>query len=214
VKTYSVVIVEDHLLLLQALESLVNSFDNFNVLYTCINGQEILDNLIEIEIKPDIVLMDINMPVLNGIEATRIIRSKHPDINIIGLSVENNDTTITKMLQAGACSYLVKDVEKKILEHAMFQVMSQGYYYTKKVSGIIKDLINPRKQSKGIQLNDRELEFIKYTCSDLTYNEIAEKMCLSPKTIDGYRDCLFKKLRMKNRPSLILYAIRNKIFFP
>ena len=196
------------------MESLVNSFAKFDVHYTCINGQDLLEKLEKFTIKPDLILMDVNMPVLNGIEATTIVREKYSDIDVIGLSVEENEATITKMLRAGACSYLVKDVEKSILELAMEEVIARGFYYTKKVSNVVKTLLDPKSRQQHTKFKERELEFIKHACSDLTYKEIAEKMFLSPKTIDGYRDSLFKKLQMKNRTSLVLYAIRNKLVSP
>lgn len=213
-KLHSIVIVEDHMLLSQALESLVNSFEKFRVLYTCINGRDLLNKLSDIPLKPDIILMDVNMPVLNGINATQLVKEQHPDIDVVALSVDENEETIIKMLQAGACSYLLKDVEKSILETALSEVIYNGYYHTKKVANILVKLLQPKYKRPKAELKERELEFIKYACSELTYKEIATKMYLSPKTIDGYRSNLFQKLDAKNRVGLVIYAIKNKIFTP
>ena len=213
-KTHSIVIVEDHTLLSHALESLVNSFEKFKVLYTCINGRDLLNKLHDISQKPDIILMDVNMPVLNGINATQFVKKEYPSIDVVALSVEENEETIIQMLQAGACSYLVKDVEKKILETALLEVIYNGYYHTTKVANILVKLLNPNRRAYRNALKDRELEFIKYACSELTYKEIARKMFLSPKTIDGYRSNLFQKLNTRNRVGLVIYAIKNKIFTP
>ncbi|MEL0652554.1 response regulator transcription factor [Algibacter sp. TI.3.09] len=207
---YKVVIVEDHILLSQAISGLVNAFSKFEVPYQCNNGQELLDKLKLPGNIPDVVLMDVNMPILNGIETTEIIKKEYPQIKVIALSVEGAEGTIIKMLKAGAKGYLLKDVEKEILETALKEVISTGYYHTKEVSSILVNSLND-EHSAVYQLKDRELEFIKLVCSELTYKEIAEKMFLSPKTIDGYRDALFQKLHVKNKIGLVLYAIKNKI---
>lgn len=213
-KVHSIVIVEDHILLSQALESLVNSFVHFKVLYTCKNGSDLLNKLRDTQSKPEIILMDVNMPVLNGIDATKIVKEKHPNIDVVGLSVDESEDTIINMLKSGASGYLVKDVEKSILETALNEVIFNGFYYTKKVSNILVKLLQPNHKRSRTELKERELEFIKYACSELTYKEIASKMYLSPKTIDGYRSNLFQKLHAKNRIGLVLYAIKNKIFTP
>ncbi|KJD33090.1 ligand-binding protein SH3 [Tamlana nanhaiensis] len=210
-ETHNVVIVEDHNLLSQAIAGLVNSFENFNVLYTCKNGKDLLTKLKTPSNVPDIILMDVNMPILNGIETTEILKIEHPNIKVLALSVEENETTIIKMLKAGAKGYLLKDVEKDVLETALIETMIHGYYHTKDVSNILINSLT-EDTSGGIKLKEREIEFIKYTCSEMTYKEIAEKMFLSPKTIDGYRDNLFTKLQIKNRIGLVLYAIKNGIF--
>ena len=209
---YKVVIVEDHILLSQAIAGLVNAFSRFEVPYQCNNGQELLDKLKFPNNIPDIVLMDVNMPILNGIETTGIIKNEYPQIKVIALSVEGTDETIIKMLKAGAKGYLLKDVEKEVLEVALKEVISTGYYHTKEVSNILVNSLNDERGTV-CKLKERELEFIKLVCSELTYREIAEKMFLSPKTIDGYRDTLFQKLQVKNKIGLVLYAIKNKIVY-
>ncbi|GAA3629982.1 response regulator transcription factor [Flavivirga jejuensis] len=209
--SYTIVIVEDHILLSQAIASLVNSFKDFNVLYTCKNGKELLTKLKTPKNIPDIILMDVNMPILNGIEATEIVKKEYPTIKVIALSVEENDITIIKMLKAGAKGYLLKDVEKDVLELALIETIKNGYYHTKDVSNILINSLNSDNTDE-IQLKAREIEFIKHTCSEMTYRQIAEKMFLSPKTIDGYRDNLFQKLHVKNRIGLVLYAIKNGIY--
>ncbi len=210
-KTHNIVVVEDHVLLSQAIASLVNSFNDFEVLYTCKNGKELLTKLKTPRNIPDIVLMDVNMPILNGIEATEILRNEYPQIKVIALSVEENEATIIKMLKAGAKGYLLKDVEKDILELALTETIKHGYYHTRDVSSILINSLNEDESGK-VRLKEREIEFIKHTCSEMTYKEIAEKMFLSPKTIDGYRDALFQKLDVKNRIGLVLYAIKNGIY--
>jgi len=210
---YSVVIVEDHILLSQALAGLVNGFSKFKILYLCKNGRELLTRLKDPKNIPDIVLMDINMPIMNGIETTIALKEEHPDVNVLALSVEEDEKTILKMLRAGAKGYLLKDTEKSILENALVEVQETGFYHTKDVTNLLLGSLNPKKENKVI-LKEREMEFIKHACTEKTYKEIASDMFLSPKTIEGYRDSIFEKLHLKNRTGLVIYAIKNKIFIP
>ena len=207
--TYSVVVVDDYILLAQAISGLVNSFQEFQVKYLCCNGQELIDRLNKEKMDPDVVLMDVQMPVLNGIETTKYLKENHPNIKILALSVDDDEDTIIKMLKAGAKGYLLKDVEKSILRKGLLELMNNGFYHTKDVSNILMNSLNG--DSNKTTLKDREIEFLKHVCSEMTYKEIAEKMFLSPKTIDGYRDALFEKLHTKNRIGLVIYAIKHHI---
>lgn len=211
-KKYSIVIVEDHLLLSQAIGNIVNSFDDFEVICLCNNGKELTEKLSASDIIPDVILMDINMPIMNGIETTEWLTKHHPNLKVLALSVEDDEDTVLRMLRAGAKGYLLKDVEKSILELALLEVIKNGFYHTKDVTNILMNSISG--EHKSVQLKEKELVFIRYACTEMTYKEIAEKMFLSPKTIDGYRQALFGKLEVKNRIGLAMYAIRNKIFMP
>lgn len=206
-----IVIVDDHTLLSQAISGLVNSFENFEVLYTCKNGQELLDNLRFENKRPDIVLMDVNMPIMDGIETTKHLKEDFPSILVLALSVEEDDHTILKMIRAGAKGYLLKDTEKRALENALNELATNGYYHTNTVSQLlVKSLDGNNKDA----LRDREIEFIKHACTEMTYNEIADVMFLSPKTVQGYRDSVFSKLNLKNRTGLVIYALKNGLFKP
>lgn len=207
-----VVVVDDHVLLSQAIGELVNGFDGFELAYLCNNGQELLDAMEQPNRVPDIVLIDINMPILNGIDTTVILKEKHPDVKVVALSIEENEATILKMLRAGAGGYLMKDTKKAILQEALIQVREKGYYHTNTVAQLlVGQLIDDKPQTV---LKEREIEFIKLACTEKNYKEIAEVMFLSPKTIEGYRDSIYEKLNIKNRIGLVLYAIRNKLFTP
>jgi len=211
---YSVVIVDDHTLLSQAIAAMVNTFSKFKVLYTCKNGQELIDKFSSsAEFIPDVVLMDINMPIMNGIETTEWISKNHQGVHVMALSVEDEDATILKMLKVGAIGYLLKDTEKVILEKALVEISENGFYHTKNVTNLLMKSLSGNGVPK-IHLKEREITFMRHACSELTYKEIAEIMCLSPKTIDGYRDVLFTKLNVKNRVGLVMYAIKNKIYTP
>jgi len=205
------VVVDDHTLLSQAISGLVNSFEDFEVLYTCKNGQELIDKLVFKENIPDIILMDVQMPIMDGIEATAHLKEHFPDIKVIALSVEAEERTILRMLRAGAKGYLLKDTEKSILENALKELDEQGFYHTNTVAQL---LVKSLEEDHSLALKEREVEFIKHACTEMTYNEIADKMFLSPKTIQGYRDSVFSKLNLKNRTGLVIYAIKNGFFKP
>lgn len=212
---YSVVVVDDHTLLSQAIEGMVNTFDKFKVLYTCKNGKEVKDKFSDSPRNiPDIVLVDVNMPVMNGIETTEWIVEKHPHVHVMALSVEDADGTILKMLKAGAVGYLLKDTKKEVLEQALLEMMENGFYHTRNVTTLLLDSVSGKNGKKNVTFKENEITFMKLACSELTYKEIADKMFLSPKTIDGYRDSLFTKLNVRNRVGLVMYAIKNKIYTP
>lgn len=212
---YSVVVVDDHTLLSQAIEGMVNTFDKFKVLYTCKNGKEVEEKFKASPRNiPDIVLVDVNMPIMNGIETTEWVVQNYPHVNVMALSVEDADGTILKMLKAGAVGYLLKDTKKEVLEKALLEMMENGFYHTKNVTNLLLDSVSGKNSRSNVVLKENELKFMRLACSELTYKEIAEKMFLSPKTIDGYRDSLFTKLDVRNRVGMVMYAIKNKIYTP
>jgi len=210
---HSVVVVDDHSLLSQAIGDLVERFDDFTVKYTCKNGQELIDKFKNPAWIPDIVLMDVNMPILNGIETTAYLHEKHPNVKVLALSIEEDEAIILKMLRAGANGYLMKDVKRDELRRALLETLEKGYYHTNTVAKILVGSLT-EKETPISSLKDRELEFIKHACTEMTYREIADVMFLSPKTIEGYRNAIFEKLNLRNRTGLVLYAIKNKIFVP
>jgi DNA-binding NarL/FixJ family response regulator len=155
--------------------------------------------------------MDINMPIMNGVETTEWISKNHSKVNVLALSVEDEDFTILKMLKAGASGYLLKDTEKDVLEKALIEIAENGFYHTKNVTTILMNSLSG-KEVKEIDITDKERQFLKLSCTELTYKEIADQMYLSPKTIDNYRNSLFCKLHVKNRVGMVTYAIKNKIY--
>ena len=208
---HSIAIVDDHTLLSQAIGEMVDSFDNFHTIHISKNGQELLNKLQLKENIPDLVLMDVNMPVLNGIETTKILTEKFPKIRVIALSIEEDEDTVLQMLRAGAKGYLIKDTKKEILEKALIETIQKGYYHTNNVTNLLMQSIVEDRKDENYGLKEREIEFLQHACSDLTYKEIADKMFLSPKTIDNYRDAVFSKLNVKNRIGLVLFCIKNRI---
>lgn len=207
---YSVVIVDDHQLFAQALKTLVNTFENYEVCYHVRNGEMFLKELQTGNRIPDIVLMDINMPVMNGIETTRWVKKHFPQIKVLALSMDDDENTIISMLRAGASGYLLKDINPMILREAFKEVIEKGFYYSERITSTV--LSSLHKNATEFSLKDREIEFLKLVCTEMTYKEIANAMSLSPKTIDGYRETLFEKLQIKSRVGLVIYAIKNRLY--
>ena len=208
-----IAIVDDHKLVSKAIENMISSNLNFEVVMNCFNGEDFLKELKTAKILPEVVLMDINMPRKNGIETTLEVTAKYPDLKVIALTMEDNESTIISMLKAGAKGYLLKDMSPDILFDAINIVHEKGIFYTDIVT---QSLLKIKTEEKAIQeisalLKDREIEFIKLACSELTYKEIAEKMCVSPRTVDGYRDSIFAKLNVKTRVGIVLFAIKHEM---
>ncbi|MBV2166306.1 MAG: response regulator transcription factor [Kaistella sp.] len=213
-ETVKVAIVDDHKLVSKALENMISLNPNFQVTMNCFNGQEFIDELEKVKTYPDVVLMDINMPIKNGIETTAEISRKFPNLKVIALTMEDNEGTIIKMMKAGAKGYLLKDMSPDILFNAINIVHEKGIFYTDMVTQSLLKIKTEEKFMKNLNetLKDRELEFIKLACSELTYREIADQMFVSPRTIDGYRDSIFLKLNVKTRVGIVLFAIKHNLY--
>ena len=210
----NLVLTDDHILLRNGLAELVKSLGH-TVLFEADNGKNFIAKL-DNKLLPDVVLMDINMPEMDGFETASWIKNNHPEIKVLALSMYDNETSIIRMLKCGAKGYILKDSEPAELKSAIAALMDKGFYYSDLVSGKLMHAINKLDdESDGLKslvpLSDRETDFLKHTCSELTYKEIADKMFVSPRTIDGYRDALFEKLQLKTRVGLVMYAIKNGI---
>lgn len=208
---YSVVITDDHLLFAKSLKMLIDSVGQFRVLYQVNNGKQLIDRLQESTEIPDVILLDINMPVLNGLETMKWLHTNRPQIKVLVLSMDDREESVIAMLRHGANGYLLKDSDPSQLQKAIMDVVDKGFHYSEKVNQSLLHTLNPHEEI-GMDLNDRELEFLRLSCSERTYKEIAEEMYLSPKTIDGYRENLFKKLNVKSRIGLVLFAIKKGIY--
>lgn len=208
-----IAIVDDHKLVSKAIENMISFNPIFEVVMNCSNGEDFLKELEHQKKRPEVVLMDINMPRKNGIETTTELSLKYPDLKVIALTMEDNERTIINMLKAGAKGYLLKDMSPDILFDAINIVHEKGVFYTDLVTQSLLKIKIEQKAAREINnlLKDREVEFIKLTCSELTYKEIAEQMCVSPRTIDGYRDSVFAKLNVKSRVGIVLFAIKHNL---
>lgn len=211
----NVVLVDDHSLLRNGLASLIKSFGDYNILFEADNGQDFINKL-KPKALPQVVLMDINMPEMDGYEACLWLKNNHPEIKVLALSMYDQENSVIRMFKAGAKGYILKDCDPSELKTALNAVVSKGFYYSEMVTGKLIHTINSLDEEDSqvknmIQLNEREVHFLKLVCTEFTYKEIAEKMFLSPRTIDGYRDDLFQKLNAKTRVGLVMYAIKNGI---
>lgn len=211
-----VAMIDDHILLRQGLASVVNSFPGYKVIYEANNGREFTQWLDPNKL-PDLVLMDINMPLMNGHETAHWLTTHYPQVKFIAISMLNDERSIIKMLRNGARGYLLKDSEIIDLKQALDDVVNKGIYintilYKHIVDSISGNQLNEEaEQETLLGLSEREKEFLRWLCTDKSYKEIAAEMYLSPRTIDGYRDTLFEKLKVASRIGLVLFAIRNEI---
>ncbi|HZE85426.1 MAG TPA: response regulator transcription factor [Puia sp.] len=209
-KKTQVAIVDDHNLLRKALAKLISSFENYSVLFEGDSGREI-KNKIGQHIVPDIILLDVNMPDMDGYETVKWLHKNYPQIKVLALSMFSDENTIIRMLRLGAKGYILKNIEPEELKLALDSIMKKDFYLSdyisgKIISGLHKDLGNPDDQ---IALSEKEKEFLRLVCSELTYKDIAEKMFVSHRTVDNYRNTLFEKLKVRSRVGLVMYAIRQ-----
>lgn len=210
----TIALADDHVLLRIGLAQLIESL-GFTVVFQADDGKECIDKLEPAHL-PQLILMDINMPEMDGYATTQWLKENHPDIKVLALSMYDNEASIIRMLKCGAKGYILKDSEPAELKAAIDAVLTKGYYYSDLVSGKLINAINKMEDGGSevntlVNLNERETDFLKYACTEMTYKEIADKMFVSPRTIDGYRDALFEKLNVKTRVGLVMYAIKNGI---
>ncbi len=212
-----IAIVDDHNLFRKGLIKLINLGDTQNkytVLFEAENGNDLKDKLNKKSL-PDIILMDIDMPDMDGYEAVDWLRKYYPDISILVVSMFESEEPILRMLQLGVKGYLSKDIEVEDMHRALEAIANKGFYYSDLVTGVMAQNIQSSNSEGGVKtgksnnLSENEREFIKLACTELTYHQIADKMNLSPKTIDGYRESLFHKFNVKSRVSLAMYAVKN-----
>ena len=211
---YKVILADDHVLLRDALANLINSFEEFSVISAAGNGQELLD-LIDKGYVPDLVLLDLNMPKLDGFETTRALHEKYPDIRILILTMYDSEIALIRLLQMGVRGFLKKDIHPSELKASLLAVASSGYYYSNNTTGKLASMFQKHHESQtSIErslLTEKEIEFLKFASTDMTYKEIAGEMNMSPRSIDCCRDGLFDKLDVKSRVGLAIYAVKHGI---
>ena len=210
-----IALVDDHSLLRGSLASLIASFEGYGVLFEADNGKEFINQLQQ-HPAPDIVLLDITMPEMNGFETAAWIKRFIPATKVLVLSMMDNETAIISMLKAGARGYILKDSKPAVFRQALDDIRDKGFFMNELVSNKMLNYVVSEDQHKdsGVisQLTEKELTFLKLACTEMTYKEIANEMKLSPRTVEGYRDDLFKKLDVMSRIGLVVFAIRNGIY--
>lgn len=213
----SIALVDDHVLLRQGLASFIRSFPQYEIILEADNGADFIAKAKANP--PDIVLLDVNMPRMNGYETATWIREHLPQTRVLVLSMVEHDAAIIRMLRLGARGYLLKDSNPNILLHALDAVRDHGFFINELVSNRMIHYLNEAGHNSGngntntlaIDLTAKELRFLQLACTEKTYKEIADEMYVSPRTIDSYRDGLFERLQIKSRVGLVLYAIKNGI---
>jgi DNA-binding NarL/FixJ family response regulator len=195
------------------LAHLINLFPNYTVMLEADHGKDFIEKL-NPSAPPDIVLLDISMPEMDGYATARWIKANHPEMKILALSMLDSDTSIIKMIRNGARGYILKNAKSEELKLAFKEVLDKGYYYNEIVSRKLLQSINliindSSENSALLDLSERESHFLQLICSEKTYKEIAAEMNVSDRTVDGYRDALCKKLNLTTRVGLVLFAIKN-----
>ncbi len=211
------IIADDHEIFRDGFKLMLSKFPEIKLVGEAANGRELLE-LIEKE-DPDVILTDIKMPVMDGIEATKKITELYPDIGIIGLSMYDDDELIIEMLEAGAKGYLIKNAGKEQIIEAIKTVYNDEPYYCRTTSNkltqmIAKSRFNPYKKTEKTEFSEREKEIIGCICDEMTNKEIGDKLFISVRTVEGHRLKILEKMNVKNTVGLVVYAIKNGIVKP
>ena len=210
-----IALVDDEVLFRKGIAFVLEREANIEIVFESSNGEELISKLEENDNTPDIIIMDLKMPVLNGVEATKIIRKSFPQIKIIALTSYDSKSFIANMIQVGAVAYLIKNTTPKDLIKTINEVYAKGFYYNESVLKTIQETIVSSKNSKGSLetsfLSPREIEILQLICQQKTTTEIAEHLFLSPRTVEGHRNNLLLKTESRNIAGLVVYAIQNEI---
>lgn len=207
-KIIHIALVDDHTLIRKGLIELIQSFPKMEVVFDASTGEEFVQKLEKARRKPDVCLLDINMPGMNGFETLDVIRQRWPEQKVLAVSMHLNEFSIIKMLQKGANGYMAKMEEPHELYKAIVDVYFTGYYHSNAISPRILHLLLNNKKEALPRLTDEDLKFLALCSTELTYKEIADKMNVSSRSIEAHRSALFEKLNVKSRVGLVLYALR------
>jgi two-component system, NarL family, response regulator DegU len=215
-KTIKIAIADDHALFRRGMASLLKTIPDFEVILEASNGQELVDQIPDC--KPDLVIMDLKMPVMDGMQATEYIREKFPEIKVIVISMLDEDQFVYKLMELGANGYLLKDTDTEEVEMAIRTVLEEDYYYGPFLNKVMHRRFLDKSRKKEATINskihftERELEIIQLVCDGLTTVQIADKVCLSNRTVDGHRNSIMDKLGVKNTAGVVVYAVKNQLY--
>jgi two-component system response regulator NreC len=207
-------IADDHEIFRDGLALMLSRQKNMLLSRQASDGRELLEAVREDP--PDVVLMDIKMPHMDGIEATKVLQKDFPDLKIIALSMFSEENLIVEMLEAGAKGYLLKNADKQEILDAIESVMDNRVYYCRETSATLADMIvksnfNPYRKKELVEFSDRELEIIRLICKQFTAQEMGESLFLSRRTIEGYRTRILEKMSVKNTAGVVIYALKNRL---
>ncbi|MEO6812521.1 MAG: response regulator transcription factor [Ginsengibacter sp.] len=204
----TIALIDDHKIFCDSLAGLINDFEGFKVVWCVQDGMKAIQLLENNKDLPDIILLDIVMPGMSGIEVAKWLFENKKEIKVLALTMEEDDNSVIQMLQYGVIGYLLKNISSEELHTALEQVVKYGYYYTPIITGNIHKHIEKRILNRIVpDMSEREKELLDYLCTDMTYAEISKKVFLSESTVDTYRARLFEKFEVKNRIGLILKAV-------
>jgi two-component system, NarL family, invasion response regulator UvrY len=207
---YKIILADDHILLRDALANLINNFEQFTVATVAGNGKEVIQAF-ENGYSADIVLMDLNMPEIDGYETARWLAKHQPQVKIVILTMYDSEIALIRLLQAGVHGFLKKDIHPTELKDALLTVAAGEYFYSNHTTVKIASLFRKEASLQNALLTETEIDFLKLASTDMTYKEIAAAMSLTPRHIDSYRDGLFIKLAVKSRVGLAIYAVKNGV---
>lgn len=212
-----IAIADDEALFRAGMSFILTRVKNFEIIFEAENGSDLIEKLKVAPEKPDVILMDLKMPLLNGVESTKLLQKEHPEIKVIAVTSYDGKSFITNMIDVGASSYLLKNTSPKIVVHTINEVYDKGFYYDERVLKIIHENLLSAK-SKRIKsdldnnlLTKREKEILELICNQYTTNEIADKLFISPRTVEGHRNNLLLKTESKNVAGLVIYGIQKKL---
>ena len=214
-KNIKIVLADDEELFRKGIYFLLQRESNIEIIFEAANGNQLMDFLKNNSKHPDIILMDLKMPLLNGVEATKLITQQFPDIKIIALTSYNTKSFIVNMIEIGASSFLVKNSTPQEMILTINEVINKGFYYNESVMKVLTE-VNSSSSRKSIffkqeELTTREREVLELICNQLSTAEIAEKLFISPRTVETHRTTLLIKTGSQNLAGLVVYAIQNKI---
>jgi len=206
--TIKIAIVDDHSLFRSGLASLLSEFEQLHIAFEAVNGSD-LQGKIAKHSDTQVVLMDINMPVIDGVAATKWIKEHYPNTYVLALSMFEDEKSIITMIKAGASGYLLKESKSTEVLSAIRTIIEKGFYINELVSGRL--FVSIKNEDQKHLLTEKELTFLQHCSTELTYKEIAGLMNVSPRTVDNYRESLFAKLNLKSRTGLVVYGIKNNL---
>jgi DNA-binding NarL/FixJ family response regulator len=209
-----VVIVDDHVLIARALAAIIESFGTYQILYECANGKELQERLSEGGAIPDMVLVDVNMPIMDGRDTTLWLKINYPEIRVLCLSMMDDEGSLLKMIDAGVNGFVLKNCTPSELENAIEGVVVTGSFFPTWATRLMVSSLRKRSVSQEVNMpliTRREMEFLKLCATELSYKEIADRMNCGVRTVETYRDALMKKLDVKGRVGLAMYALRHGI---
>lgn len=210
-----VAMADDHALFRSGIASLLAEFNDIEIVFEAANGMDLQKKLL-LNPEVDVVLMDINMPLMDGYATTEWLKQNHPAILVLALSMYDEEQAIIKMLKAGACGYILKEAQVTELHQAILQLMEKGFYTNDMVSGnMIQSLQQKEVDVKqALKLSDKEIRFLELCASELTYKEMANELGIAVRSVDNYSRGLFEKTGTKSRVGLVLWAMRNHLIDP